>query len=142
MSSCLAGLPLAELAIMGAPAKLGRNSACACHHDLIKAKLEQGLSAQRVPNQILIAFVAELTLYGYWGEKRLFAELLRILENRGAMALGRWVDSSRMVGMGLADRMDMGVGNYFCSGTGAVFACWAWYSLSQRSKSATAEGKS
>ena len=95
-----------------------------------------------VPDRIVVAFVAKLRLYGIWFEKRLFAELLRILEKSGATALGSWVDTSRMVGMGLADRMDMGVGNYFCSGTGAVFACWAWYSLSQRSKSATAEGKS
>jgi len=33
----------------------------------------------------VVAFVAELTLYGFWLAKRRFAELLRILERMDAM---------------------------------------------------------
>jgi hypothetical protein len=36
-----------------------------------------------VPGEIVVAFVAKLTLYGFWPADGLFAELLRILENRG-----------------------------------------------------------
>jgi len=41
-----------------------------------------------VPGQILIAFVAEFRLYGFWGGDGLFAELLRTLEKDGATELG------------------------------------------------------
>jgi hypothetical protein len=36
-----------------------------------------------VPGQIVVAVVAELTLYGFWHCEGLFAELLRILEKDG-----------------------------------------------------------
>jgi hypothetical protein len=36
-----------------------------------------------VPGEIVVAIVAKLPLYGFWPAERLFAELLRILENRG-----------------------------------------------------------
>ena len=36
-----------------------------------------------VPDQILIAFLAKLRLYGFWRGAGLFAELLRILEKMG-----------------------------------------------------------
>jgi hypothetical protein len=35
-----------------------------------------------VPSQILVAVVAKLTLYGFWGGEGRFAELLRILEKK------------------------------------------------------------
>jgi hypothetical protein len=37
-----------------------------------------------VPDEILSAFVAELTLYGFWVAEGLFAELLKILEKDDA----------------------------------------------------------
>ena len=37
-----------------------------------------------MPDQILIAFFPELRLYGLWGDKGHFAELLKILEKEGA----------------------------------------------------------
>jgi hypothetical protein len=40
-----------------------------------------------VPNRIVIAFVAELRLYGFWGREGCFAELLRILENEERIGL-------------------------------------------------------
>ena len=40
-----------------------------------------------VPVRILVAFVAELTLYGFWLGNRRFAELLGILERLSAMVL-------------------------------------------------------
>jgi hypothetical protein len=41
-----------------------------------------------VPDQILVAFVAKLNLYGLWCNKGLFTEFLEILENGGAIGLG------------------------------------------------------
>src|SRR5262245_59821777 len=35
-----------------------------------------------VPNRIVVAFVAELKVYEFWGLKGRFAELLRILERK------------------------------------------------------------
>src|SRR6202040_1951332 len=40
-----------------------------------------------VPDQIVIAFVAKLKLYGFWRVEGLFPELLRVLENDGATGL-------------------------------------------------------
>jgi hypothetical protein len=55
-----------------------------------------------VPNQILIAFVAKLRLYGFWRGEGRFAELLRILEKDGATGLGGSQRALRFVGIGLA----------------------------------------
>jgi len=55
-----------------------------------------------VPNQILIAFVAELTVYVFWRVEGLFAELLRILEKDGTTGLGGSQRALRFVGIGLA----------------------------------------
>ena len=101
-----------------------------------------------MPGQILIAFVAEFRLYGFWGGDGLFAELLRILEKDGATELATrqalpvgawWFD-----GIGGVDRSGMGTGRYFRVGGDGVFVlvCWAWYWLSRRSRRVTAEGKS
>lgn len=49
-----------------------------------------------VPDQILIAFVAKLKLYGFLCGKGLLTEFLRILENDGAIGLG----AARTVGSG------------------------------------------
>jgi transposase len=43
----LAGVPLLAVGEVGAPV-LGRNSECAAHREVIQAKLDQGLSAQRI----------------------------------------------------------------------------------------------
>jgi hypothetical protein len=56
----------------------------------------------RVPNQILIAFVAKLTVYVFWRGAGLFAELLRILEKDGTTELGGSPRALRFVGIGLA----------------------------------------
>jgi hypothetical protein len=58
--------------------------------------------AEAVPNQILIAFVAKLRLYGFWRGEGRFAELLRILEKDGATGLGGSQRALRFVGIGLA----------------------------------------
>ena len=55
-----------------------------------------------VPNQILIAVFAKLTLYGLWCGEGRFAELLKILENDGATGLGGWAGGLRRFGMELA----------------------------------------
>jgi hypothetical protein len=55
-----------------------------------------------VPNQILIAFVAKLTVYVFWRGAGLFAELLRILEKDGTTELGGSPRALRFVGIGLA----------------------------------------
>jgi len=51
-----------------------------------------------VPDQILIAFVAKLTLYGFWCGKGRFPEFLKTSENSGAMRF----DASLIVGVGVA----------------------------------------
>ena len=48
VDALLAGLPLPDLGATDVPAKAGRPSECAVHRDLIQAKLDQGLSAQRI----------------------------------------------------------------------------------------------
>jgi len=52
----------------------------------VKNWQENGL---RVPVRILVAFVAELKLYRFWGGEGLFAEFLRILEKMGDKVLCR-----------------------------------------------------
>ena len=39
-----------------------------------------------VPNRIVVAFVAELRMYGFWRREEVFAELWRILENNGSQS--------------------------------------------------------
>ena len=56
-----------------------------------------GLEVVAVPGQILIAFVAKLTLYGFWPGEGRFAELLRILEKDGATGLARPATARRGV---------------------------------------------
>jgi hypothetical protein len=55
-----------------------------------------------VPNQILIAFFTKLKMYGFWRGEGLFAELLRILENPDATALGGSARTLPIVGSGPA----------------------------------------
>jgi hypothetical protein len=100
-----------------------------------------------VPGQILIVFVAELTLYGFWGVDGQFAELLRILEKDGATELvARQTRQARGGSMGSGERIGAALawGSYFRGGEAGVvlWACWAWYWLSQRSRRETAEWKS
>jgi hypothetical protein len=64
-----------------------------------------------VPGQIVIAFVAELKVYEFWRGRRLFAELWRILEKKGALVGSVWQRAVWIVGIGGADRMDMGIGS-------------------------------
>jgi len=45
------------------------------------------IRSKPVPNRILVAFVAELALYGFWPVDGLFAEFWRILEQHGATDL-------------------------------------------------------
>jgi hypothetical protein len=61
-------------------------------------------SCQGVPGQILIAFFAELALYGFRRVEGLIAELLRILEKDGATGLATrrarrgWIGSVERIG--------------------------------------------
>ena len=45
-----------------------------------------------MPDQILVACFPELRVYGFWGGKGHFAELLKILEKEGATGWGESPD--------------------------------------------------
>jgi hypothetical protein len=51
-----------------------------------------------VPGRIVVAVVAELKVYGFWGCEGRFAELLGILENDGAAGFGGERCASWLVG--------------------------------------------
>jgi hypothetical protein len=51
-----------------------------------------------VPGQILVAVVAELTVYRFRGREGLFAELLRILEKEGEPGFGGVTGALRIGG--------------------------------------------
>jgi hypothetical protein len=53
---------------------------------------------QGVPGQILVAVVAELTVYRFRGREGLFAELLRILEKEGEPGFGGVTGALRIGG--------------------------------------------
>ena len=63
-------------------------------------------SAHYVPGQILVAFVTELTVYGFGFVEGHFAEFLSILENRGATGLDNLPRALRVVGIGRAKQRD------------------------------------
>ncbi len=50
----------------------------------------------------MIAFVANLTVYGFWCSEGRFAELLKILEEPSATGPGRFSQALRIGGIGLA----------------------------------------
>jgi hypothetical protein len=56
------------------------------------------LAHVRVPGQILVAVVAELTVYRFRGREGLFAELLRILEKEGEPGFGGVTGALRIGG--------------------------------------------
>jgi hypothetical protein len=83
-------------------------------------------SARDVPDQILIACVAKLRLYGFRRPEGRFAELLSILEKHGATGLGDLQVALRIGGNGRADRSGIGETAYLRSVCGAgvfVLAC-------------------
>ena len=52
-----------------------------------EASCAGSLESLIVPNQILVAVVAKLKVYGFRGGEGMIAELLRVLENDGATDL-------------------------------------------------------
>ncbi len=57
-----------------------------------------------MPDQIEIALVTELRLYGFWRGAGLFTEFLKILENQDATGLGGPARALAVVGIGRAHR--------------------------------------
>jgi hypothetical protein len=96
-------------------------------HILVRFGIRSVSIKSVVPGEIVVAFIAKLTLYGFWPVERLFAELLSILENRATRC---HILSASIAKFSLYQTPYL------------LFPCRASCSLCQRSSRPTADTKS